>query len=262
MGGVESTLKGTALPDNAVFVSFDDGWRNNLTLAAPLLKKYEIPATVFLTTDYIGTQRELFWAMEFRERVISFPEIQIVLQGQRYELPPVESVERIILSDKLTEKVKRLPIEERNALLEMLRNKTTLDFSPKWKQELYEFLSWDEVRTLQRKNWTIGCHTLTHPILSMLHTEELTKELNESKTKIETELGEPCETLAYPNGSKDDYNEETIAVAKRLGFQAAFTLENRRNTETFDPMRIHRICITRDLTLNSFRAIISGVRGM
>ncbi|MDR3108492.1 MAG: polysaccharide deacetylase family protein, partial [Planctomycetaceae bacterium] len=250
------------LPDNAVFISFDDGWRNNLTLAAPLLEKYGIHATAFLTTDYIGTVNSLFWALEMLELLDSSSEDSAVLSGITHSLPVHNPTERTAAAVEIVAKAKRVSQQDRETLLQELQSKTVFALSESWKKELYEFLSWDEVRMLRQKGWSIGCHTLSHPILSMLPTAELTKELKESKEKIEAELGEPCETLSYPHGGANDYNEETIAVAKQLGFRTAFTLEHRRSAETFDPMRIHRICVTRDLTLNSFRAIISGARGM
>jgi peptidoglycan/xylan/chitin deacetylase (PgdA/CDA1 family) len=263
--GYQSITQLTAdepLPDNAVFISFDDGWRNNLTLAAPILAKYGIPATVFLTTDYIGTTGQLFWALEILERLIAMQDKPLPIGGQSFPLGPPESPLRTRIAEVLLSRIKQFPVPDRQTVLTQMREITNLNLSPKWKQELYEFLSWNEVRELKRQGWTIGCHTKTHPILSMLSAEEQRTELQEAKAKIEAELGETCSTLAYPNGGADDYNEETVRIAAELGFQTAFTLENKRNDLPLnDLLRIHRICITRDLTLNSFRAIISGIRG-
>ena len=67
--------------------------------------------------------------------------------------------------------------------------------------------------------------------------------------------------IAYPFGSHRDYSDAVIDRAKELGYRLGFTLTERRNPEVFDPMRISRICICNDLSLASFRAIISGIRG-
>jgi peptidoglycan/xylan/chitin deacetylase (PgdA/CDA1 family) len=121
---------------------------------------------------------------------------------------------------------------------------------------------------LQKFNVAIGCHTVSHPVLADLPPDKLHEELQASKVKIEQELGGECDTLAYPFGSSVDYSEAVMNKAKELGFRLAFTLTFKRNDLSSNetclvcPFAIHRFCITRDLTLNSFKAIISGIRGV
>jgi peptidoglycan/xylan/chitin deacetylase (PgdA/CDA1 family) len=257
-----AVLHGEALPDNAVHVSFDDGYRNNLTLAAPLLAKYEIPALIFVTTNFIGSQDKLLWSLEMQERLVAWSDSAIELAGKSYLLSAPETPQRTRQVGEIVTAAKRLPLQERQAFLDILRRQTKLDLSPSWKRELYEFMDWDEVRSLRAKGIDIGAHTVSHPILSHLDLLDVERELKESKIRIEQELALECDALAYPFGSVYDYSGDVIEITKRLGFRLAFTLQNHRNAESIDPMRIHRICITRDLTLHSFRAIISGIRGI
>ncbi|MDR0705863.1 MAG: polysaccharide deacetylase family protein [Planctomycetaceae bacterium] len=248
------------LPDNAVHVSFDDGYRNNLTLAAPLLARYEIPATIFVSTNFIATYGSLIWALEIHERLVRLLDSHIEIGGITYSLHPPETPQRTEESLALLHRIKRLPVEERENLLRFLRNRTELDFTPFWKRELYEFLNWDELRLLHEQGIEIGAHSLSHPILSNLDQTELNDELLESKKCLERELGVECDALAYPFGSADDFSEQVIETAQRLGFRLAFTLQDFRNAAILDAMRIHRICIHREHSLNSFRALISGLR--
>jgi len=88
----------------------------------------------------------------------------------------------------------------------------------------------------------------------------LEAELKESKIVLEKETGTKIDTLAYPFGSQYDYSDDVIVKAQELGYHLGFTLTERRNAEVLDPMRIHRICICNDLSLVSFRALISGIR--
>ncbi|MDR1965022.1 MAG: polysaccharide deacetylase family protein [Planctomycetaceae bacterium] len=248
------------LPDRAVHVSFDDGYSNNLLLAAPLLNRYEIPATLFVTTNFIETQNQLIWSLELHERLSVFSGTQLSLAGQLYSLDPPETPKRTEQALQLLQIAKSLPMADRETLLQFLRERTKPDLTPKWKRELYTFLSWDELRSLQKKGIEIGAHTLSHPILSQLQPQEIDRELRESKNRLETELNKKCDLLAYPFGSENDFSDLVVNTARNIGFRLAFTLQEKRNNAQLDAMRIHRICIHRELSLASFQALISGVR--
>ncbi|MDR1140347.1 MAG: polysaccharide deacetylase family protein [Planctomycetaceae bacterium] len=250
------------LPDYAVHVSFDDGYKNNLTLAAPLLARYEIPATIFVTTNLTATQNQLIWALEIHERLTVLPDSKIHFGDKTYELPPPETPQRTEISLELLNQIKHITVEERENVLQFLRDRTEIDFTPSWKRELYEFLNWDELRLLRKQGMSIGAHTLSHPVLSSLDQAELNRELLESKKCIERELGVECDALAYPFGSAYDFSDRVIDMVRRVGFRLAFTLQDCRNAVMPDAMRIHRICIHREHSLNSFRALISGLRNV
>jgi peptidoglycan/xylan/chitin deacetylase (PgdA/CDA1 family) len=250
------------LPDRAVHVSFDDGYKNNLTIAAPLLAQYEIPATIFVTTNLIATHNQLIWALELHERLAVLPDSEIEIGGKTYLLPPPESPQRTKLALELLNRIKRFPAEERDILLQKLRKRVTIDLTPSWKRELYEFLDWDELRLFYGQGIEIGAHTFSHPVLSGLDQAELNRELLESKRCLERELGTECLVLAYPFGSEYDFSDRVVEVARQIGFRLAFTLQERRNPPVLDAMRIHRICIHREHSLHSFRALISGLRNV
>ncbi|MDR3198267.1 MAG: polysaccharide deacetylase family protein, partial [Planctomycetaceae bacterium] len=250
------------LPDRAVHISFDDGYRNNLTLAAPLLARYDIPATIFVATNLIATHGQLIWSLELHERLTALPDSEVEIGGKIYPLPPPESPQRSELALELLNRIKRFAAEDRDILLQKLRSRVTVDLTPSWKRELYEFLDWDELRLLHGQGIEIGAHTLSHPVLSDLDQTELNRELLESKRCLERELGTECNVLAYPFGSEYDFSDRIVEAARRIGFRLAFTLQECRNAVELDAMRIHRICIHREHSLNSFRALISGLRNV
>jgi hypothetical protein len=90
----------------------------------------------------------------------------------------------------------------------------------------------------------------------------LNRELLESKRCLEREFDTECDFLAYPFGSVHDVTDRVVETAQRTGFRLAFTLQDCRNATTLDAMRIHRICIHREHSLHSFRALISGLRNV
>ena len=180
-------LENHSLPDYSVLVTFDDGFRNNVTLAGPILKKYEVPAVVFLTTGQIEN-KNLLWPQEIRERIIDGSVV------------PSQRKEREVVAETAIAACKKMSQKDRMAYLEELRKTTTLNFELPWKKELYEFMSWDEVCQIRQFGVDLGGHTVTHPILSSLNQESLRDELRLCKKKIESALGEVCFSFAYPNG--------------------------------------------------------------
>jgi len=235
-----------ALPDYSVLVTFDDGFRNNYTLAAPILKKYGVPAIVFLTTGLIGNN-ELLWPQEVRERIIDGTTNKSRNGTQCND----------DLAEKAVAKCKKMSHEERMIYLVELRKSTTLNLEEPWKKELYEFMSWDEVRQIREFSVELGGHAVSHPILSSLAPEKLRDELRFCKEKIESETGEECYSFAYPNGEETDFNETVIEEAKQAGFRIAFNLYERRNPVVLNPMSIDRLCVTRDLSLLEFEKLLS-----
>ena len=237
---LDAALQGAVeLPDFSVFVTFDDGFRNNITHAAPLLKKYGVPATVFLTTGLIGTDAML-WGQEITER-------QLNLQPGRRLLP-----------SKSTAELKQLPNVERLQYIDELRANSELVINSDWQWELYSFMDWDEVRQLASFGIDIGAHTVSHPILSSLPPDELRQELSACKTKIEQESGKSCYAIAYPNGGAADFNATVMAECQKQGFRISFSLSGRRNPPLRDmnPMSVDRVCVTRDVSLIEFERLL------
>ena len=85
-------------------------------------------------------------------------------------------------------------------------------------------MSWDELGEVANAGWEIGSHTRTHPHLTQLGDEEMARELGDSRTEIEDELGLPCDTIAYPYGDVDD---RVTAAARAAGYRHAAALPGR-----------------------------------
>ena len=235
---LDAALQGAGnLPDYPVFVTFDDGFRNNITHAAPLLGKYDIPAIVFLTTGLIGTT-DMLWTQEVTER-------QRQLRSDDVSLQP-------------TSELKRLPDAERLKYINDLRADSELVTDSGWQRELYSFMDWDEVRQLRSFGVDVGAHTVSHPILSSLAPDEMRRELSACKAKIEQETGKPCRTIAYPNGGEADFTAAVMEECRKLGFCIGFNLFGRRNPplREMDPLSVNRVCVTRDVSLLEFERLL------
>jgi peptidoglycan/xylan/chitin deacetylase (PgdA/CDA1 family) len=85
-------------------------------------------------------------------------------------------------------------------------------------------MTWDELRELAARGVVVGSHTISHPHLPRLDDAALERELTESRTRLEDELGRPCRYLAYPFGDED---ERVRRAARAAGYAAAFALPGR-----------------------------------
>jgi len=242
------------LPTRPVLVTFDDGFRNNLTNAAPLLKKHGIPAVFHVTTGHIGTSR-ILWPQDLAARVLRWSRKTVPVPGGEQPLP-ADLSRRAAFVKRLVAQCQALPDEERRAYLE------TLKHGPRGRhgdghEDLFQFMTWDEVRQLCEEGFAVGSHTISHPILTRLGTESLVRELEESKKKIEEETGRDCSPLAYPNGREEDFSGEVIKAARAVGYRIAFAVTERINAPPLDRFAVRRYSIGRE-PIAGFHARISG----
>jgi peptidoglycan/xylan/chitin deacetylase (PgdA/CDA1 family) len=242
------------LPERAVLVTFDDGYRNNLEVAAPILERHGVPALFSVTTDYIGTDA-ILWPTEVELRVLHWPRATLPLpDGSVVDLPTVEG--RVPLSERVRRACKALPNGERREYMATLRGEN-LPSAVTQDGELLAFLDWDEVRELDRRGFAIASHTVTHPILSRVEAGELDAELAGSKARIEQELGQECPFFVYPNGGAEDVTAQVVEAVRRAGYQVAFTLREQVNSKTPPPFEFDRVGIAGQAPVSVFHSRVS-----
>jgi peptidoglycan/xylan/chitin deacetylase (PgdA/CDA1 family) len=248
---------GPELPDRAVLVTFDDGYRNNLVHALPVLERWRVPAVVFVTTGHIG-RTALLWPTEVELRIQGGSGAVPLPDGTTLPLP-VEAADRVLLADRVRRACKQLPGDERAAYLGRLREATP-DLSSGVDRELVGFLGWDEVRELHARGVAIGAHTESHPILTCIDEARLDHELGASRRRIEAELGAPCLLLAYPNGGPADFSPAVFAAAARAGYRLAFTLTEGLNARRpANRFAIDRVGVPGHLGMSVFGSRTSGL---
>lgn len=210
-------------PRNALAITFDDGFRDNLTHAAPILKRLGLPATIFLVTGHIGTPHTLWadrLALAFKSATVRQVELS---DGRLLSLGTVS--ERLAALKDAFMHFRRVPDEDRVTSVEALI--AALRPSPERPKRL--MLSWDEVDALRGLGFSIGAHTVSHPILSRVTPEKAREEIFGSKLAIEKFTGETVRGFAFPNGRPDDYNETAIRLVREAGFTCAVTTQRGLN---------------------------------
>jgi len=220
---VERVRQGTA-PRNALALTFDDGYRDNLTHAAPILAQHGLPATIFLATGYIGTP-DVPW---FDRVALAFK----LSRNGEVTLPGCQSLQLKTEGDRLAGLelalgwLKALPDEERRRAVERL----VADLRPRrLGQPKRVMLTWEEVDALRGLGFSIGAHTVTHPILSRVAPERAREEIQGSKDAIERILGVPVRAFAYPNGGPEDYSSTTVRLVQECGFTCAVSTRRGLN---------------------------------
>lgn len=248
--------QGDPLPPRPCLITFDDGYLDNYENAFPILKKYGFPAVIFLMTDAMSNPVRPWWdvcAYYFHHT----PKQQVELPLIGTKLLPDASA-RNQSRKEFVNKLKTLPDTEKRALLDQLPG--LMEVPPPNDPRL--FVTWDQVHELVANGVACQPHTVTHPILSRIPLEEQRRQLAESKAKIEAETGQPAVAFAYPNGTKNDYDQNTIKILEELGFQAAFTLEEgpMPNAEVRQNcLEIKRVFLSYKDTLDVFALKVMGL---
>lgn len=213
--------EGRRLPRRPALVTFDDGYKDNGDVAWPIMRDLGIPGVVFVATGHVGTQKPFLWdfAAYCLEKATA-GRIFVPLLGEKDLSVPSE---RRAATSAWVEASKRLPARERWRAAAILASALGVAPPPNAFAKLY--LSWDEIRELDRQGLEFGGHTRTHPILTRLPATEAQAEIAECQNRLTAELGRPALGFAYPNGSTQDYSEEHGEAARWAGFSIAFSLE-------------------------------------
>jgi peptidoglycan/xylan/chitin deacetylase (PgdA/CDA1 family) len=247
---------GGSIPRKSVLVTLDDGYRNNLTEAAPILRRLGVPGLINVSTGYIGASRML-WPDEVYWRILSWPDRMLPMPGRTDDMSaPRDRLHRRVLAARIRESCKRIRHCDLSQYLARLR---TVEI-PAPRSEIAAFMSWDEVRALSRQGFDIGSHTVNHPILTEVDPDGLETELTESKRVIERELGMPCPYFAYPNGGPFDVSDRVIEAVRRAGYRFAFTVTGRLAVQGQSPYAIDRVYIPGQASMPDFHTRSSGLR--
>jgi peptidoglycan/xylan/chitin deacetylase (PgdA/CDA1 family) len=256
-------LRDGHLPNRAIVITFDDGYRDNLYNAKPLLERYDTPATVFVTTRSL-TQAGEFWWDELSRLLLqpgTLPEVlHLTINGIGYQYKLGEArhygeddyhrhrgwhVERVDDPSQRQHLFRSfygllfsLGEQERRQALNELGTQISLHPID---DSIERGLSPDEVIKLAEEGLIeIGAHTVTHPALAMLSVVAQREEIWQSKQQLEQVLGYPMRTFAYPHGS---LTPETVAIVRDTGFVGAGSSEPDVVWSNADRFQLPRVAV-------------------
>ena len=211
LGELRSALARNELRTRTVALTFDDGYRDNLLVAKPLLEEHGLPATVFVTTGYVGSSRDFWW-----DELESF------------------SASAGVASRELWEELRALAHEERAARLDTLW--ASIDMR---RPDSSLTLSAEELERLANGGLvTLGAHTVTHPHLASLPLPAQRHEIEASKAYLAEIANCPVKDFSYPHG---DFSQETLALVQSAGFETACTTHSAPVTRETRCLELPRI---------------------
>lgn len=249
---------GRRVPRRALVITFDDGYRDNHDVVLPILQRHKVPAVIFVATDYMD-RHSTFWFDEFVHDVLHTKADALTLDGATVTLAggaPArrEAARRVLL------RLKTVSEEQRLEILAQLKQQLGVPaIAPGRQLGLNGPMSWSQVQALAKAGIEIGSHSVSHPILSKVGSEQLRRELVDSKEAIERHTGEPVVSMAYPVGGKSAYNDDVVAAVRAAGYRFAFTYGAGPNRpDHFDPYRMRRLAVERYVTRNRFSAMLAA----
>ncbi|GBD94407.1 poly-beta-1,6-N-acetyl-D-glucosamine N-deacetylase precursor [bacterium BMS3Abin05] len=230
--------KGLSLK-NLAAITFDDGYADNYEFAFPILKALKLPATFFITTRFIDGEIPWFDRIKLTFRETKANKTRLRLNGRYYDIQLKTHEDRIRAISFVKNKLKIIPVSDLADYLTEIEERLNVIVKPLYSRRM---MRWEQIREMSDAGMTIGSHTCSHPILSILSENELRTEIVQSKARLEEELNRPIRTFCYPNGKAEDFGERAKRVLKEAGYDCAVTTEIgfvRKQTNLYELPRMY-----------------------
>jgi peptidoglycan/xylan/chitin deacetylase (PgdA/CDA1 family) len=227
-------LQSGRLPRRSACVTFDDGYADNAEIALPILQRWGIPATFFISTAFLDGGR--MWNDTVIESVrrASGPELDLGSIGLGCYTIENWSQRRQAVSQLLST-LKYLPLDERLERVAQVADSASAALPERM------MMSSGQVKALSNAGMDIGGHTVNHPILTSIGNEAARREIGQGKEELAGITGLPVRVFAYPNGKPgQDYQREHIDIVRSLGFEAAVSTSWGVARQTTDPYQLPR----------------------
>lgn len=255
----EGVRKGN-LKRNSIAITFDDGYVDNFEAAKPLLEKYELPATFFITTGNIGQSSEFWWdelehIILFTEQLPQLLNLTIKNEQLRFDIKTETGLSETLRQKHLQwhgleeappslraqvylqiwQQLRPLPHTEQQKYLAIIREWAGL---PSVARETYKSMTVAQLQQLASSElFDIGIHTVNHPALAYHNPKFQEQEVMESRQYLEKATGKQIMLMAYPFGN---YAAETEAIIAKAKLLAALTTEEKLIKADSHPYRFGR----------------------
>jgi len=242
-------MSNSSVSNQKCFITFDDGWSDNYHYAFPILKKYKVPATIFLTTNLIGQQ-----CWPWPDRISYY--LTYINKSRMEELSrllkmKIPSNIKIMQEKYLKEKIIDLYIQEIKALRHEDLN-DIINMIDLYCNDLYNaiknqgpWLTWDQINEMKNTGIDFGAHTHNHVILTKVPHEVAEQEILLSIQSLEQNIHDHVTLFSYPNGN---YNQQIQEILVKYGITHALTTKSGFNKETDNPLELKRIMIHEDIS--------------
>lgn len=255
-------IESGTIPPYTCAITFDDGYRSCYKYALPILKQFELPASIFITSGFLkgfAGHKGFLWPdfVTVLLKSCGLQEIDLTNIGlKNYDIS--EPADLMKTRNHICDYFKSVKAEKKDELIahlsEMYGERVDADrFAD------YHSMSVDELRTMADDPlFTIGAHSRNHQILSRLDSTQLAEEVVECKRDLEAITGKPVTCFAYPNGRFQDIGEQTWRII-RQHYTFAVTTETGLPHARQNAYLLPRVGIGRNTDFAQFRALISAI---
>jgi len=246
---VDISISGGNYPENAVAITFDDGFENNYTQAAPILDDYKLPTTFYITSGIVNTTI-MFWVDKLEDIInLTEKEALTVKLDKEVNFPLIDQKAKILALNTIKSFCKQASKEEKDRVICQLE--CDLSVTPDVSHSNnYRKVSWGQLKSMSNQDlFTIGGHSLYHDILSSMDVKEMDKDIQLSLDLLEYNLGVSIEHYSYPEGQEHHYNQSVIDAIKSKGIKCS-------------PSAVHGVNIKGGCDLFNLKRIMVGFLGM
>ena len=198
-------------PENAVAVTFDDGFQNNYLYAADILDSYKVPATFYICAGMVNTNR-MFW-VDIIEDCINRTRnsnLDINLNKQKH-FNLNNDKNKIDTINEIKKYCKSMDSKKKNNIINELIKNTNVSPSVESSPD-YKIMTWNELNELKNNSlFTIGGHTLNHEIMSAQNIEKMKMDVKATLSLLNYNLNQKTVHFSYPEGQIHHYNDTVIS---------------------------------------------------
>ena len=230
--------------DKSAVITFDDGCKDFFYIFLPLLEKYEIPGTVFVTTGNIDTSYGI-WGDELEWIIFnSMFAGTIYFEGHKISFENKEKRKETFW--QLRTMLKKMnKYDRKEKIIELSK---ALKIKLNNKNDFHRVMTSEEIRKCSKSPFvTIGAHTVNHCCLANEDKYSQWYEMETSKNHLENIIGKEVSVFAYPYGEKDDFTDETVKIAKKIGYKRVFAAYKGLANSKTEYGKIPRIDISKNM---------------
>ena len=239
-----------------VVVTFDDGYRDNLRCAIPILKNYKIPVLLYMTTRFLSGDTFLWW-FDLWERLLEKNHVQVIIGKTVMQWKTSRFQDKLRCFDSIRRLMTDSGREEQEALLKQVLENRPIQQYP------HLCLTRDEVTSMDHSGLvSIGAHTHSHNSLAILTESQVEEEMIRSKTLLEELLGKTVRHFAYPFGGSANCGPREALLAEQMGFTTAVTTAAGSVNQKRMPFFWPRIQIKDHMDGNKMKILFSGLTGL
>ena len=225
------------LPAGSVAVTFDDGYADNFTRARPVLNRLGIRGAFYVTVASVDSRLPP-WFARLRTAFETTPrgEWRDETEGTVWTL--CDAASRAEAYRTICRRVAATAGIEQDRLVAMIEADLDVDL----RQPCDQMMTWDQIRQMHAEGHVIGSHTLTHPNLAHIGPDVLRQELEQSKRRLQAELGTEMAHFSYPCPTlKPHWTVETVAVSREVGYRTAVIADRGAVRRGNDPLALRRV---------------------